>query len=414
MELRAGYKKTEVGVIPEEWRTESLGSLTTLMTNGFVGTATSAYVSSDDGVLYVQGYNVEPNGFNFHGIKRVNRNFHKLHQKSCLKKGDLLTIQTGDIGVTTLVPPELEGANCHALVISRFDPKRSQSEFYCHYFNSEIGRAAFKEIETGTTMKHLNVGDMVQLLVPSPPLAEQCAIATALSNVDALLAKIDQLIAKKRDLKQAAMQRLLTGQTRLPGFSGEWEVKQLGDVADVDPENLSNSTSQQYGFKYISLEDVDVGTLRGFSEQVFATAPSRARRRLRLGDVLISTVRPNLMSHLLLKDVGTDWVCSTGFAVVRCHKETAHSGFVFAHLFGRSIARQIETLVTGSNYPAINSRDVRAFEIAMPSYAEQSAIATVLSDMDAELSALEARRNKTRALKQGLMQELLTGKIRLK
>ena len=143
---------------------------------------------------------------------------------------DLLTIQTGDIGVTTVVPPSLAGANCHALVISRFDKRTSDPGYYCQYFNSERGRLAFKEIETGSTMKHLNVGDMVKLFVPLPPLPEQRAIATALSDVDALLSKLDQFIAKKRDLKQAAMQKLLTGQTRLPGFGGEWGVNPFGDV----------------------------------------------------------------------------------------------------------------------------------------------------------------------------------------
>ena len=267
--LRAGYKQTEVGEIPEDWDARSLGSLTTLMTNGFVGTATSAYVDSEDGVLYVQGYNVEENGFNFRGIKRVSQSFHAQNQKSCLRAGDLLTIQTGDIGVTTIVPFQLAGANCHALVISRFEKRASDPNYYCQYFNSERGRAAFKEIETGSAMKHLNVGDMVKLIVPSPPLPEQRVIAAALSDVDALLAKLDEFIAKKCDLKQAAMQQLLTGQARLPGFSGEWEVKRLDALADIRSGGTPSTAEAKFwngdvlwctptditglaGFKYLS------------------------------------------------------------------------------------------------------------------------------------------------------------------
>jgi len=230
MEVKPGYKQTEVGVIPVEWDTKTLGSLTSLLTNGFVGTATSAYVESDDGVTYVQGYNVQENGFNFHGIKRVSKSFHARNQKSCLAPGDLLTIQTGDIGVTAVVPPMLAGANCHALIITRFDERVSDPNYYCQYFNSERGRIAFKAIETGSTMKHLNCGDMRRLLLPSPPIGDQRAIAEALSDIDALLGALDQLIAKKRDIKQAAMQQLLTGQTRLPGFHGEWAVKRLGTL----------------------------------------------------------------------------------------------------------------------------------------------------------------------------------------
>ena len=222
MGLKPGYKQTEVGVIPEEWEVKPLRSMTTLLTNGFVGKATDFYVDSDEGVLYVQGYNVQENGFNFHGIRRVSKQFHAAHQKSCLETGDLLTIQTGDIGVTTIVPPTLAGANCHALVISRFRKQYFEPAYYCHYFNSERGKAVFKEIETGSTMKHLNVGDMANLPLPGPPLSEQRAIAAALSDVDALISAQDKLIAKKRDLKQAAMQQLLTGKQRLSGFAGEW------------------------------------------------------------------------------------------------------------------------------------------------------------------------------------------------
>jgi type I restriction enzyme S subunit len=249
--------------------------------------------------------------------------------------------------------------------------------------------------------------------LPLPPLPEQRAIAAALSDVDALLAKLDQFIAKKRDLKQASMQQLLSGQTRLPGFCGEWGVKRLGDVADIDPDNLGSNTVADYEFNYISLEDVDCGVLRGWTEQVFCGAPSRARRKLRKGDVLVSTVRPNLQSHLLFNMDAPHWICSTGFAVVRCRSGVANSAYVYPHLFGAVVSRQVDTLLTGSSYPAINSRDVRALEIPIPAYEEQTSIATALSDMDTELAALEARRDKTRSLKQGMMQELLTGRIRL-
>ena len=145
MVLRPGYKRTETGIIPDDWELKTLGSLTSLLTNGFVGTATSAYVDGDDGVLYIQGYNVQENGFNFHGIKRVSKLFHARNRKSCLQSGDLLTIQTGDIGVTAVIPLELAGANCHALVISRLNKHVSEPGFYCQYFNSERGRTRSKE-----------------------------------------------------------------------------------------------------------------------------------------------------------------------------------------------------------------------------------------------------------------------------
>lgn len=264
-----------------------------------------------------------------------------------------------------------------------------------------------------TALPALNGKQLGEMVLALPPLPEQRAIAQALSEVDALLAALDKIIAKKRDLKQATMQQLLTGKTRLPGFSGEWQLKRLGDVVDTDPENLGADTATDFWFNYISLEDVDRGQLRSHSEQVFIDAPSRARRKLMPNDVLVSTVRPNLQSHLLFKGDAGHWVCSTGFCVIRCREGVTCPAFVFSHFFAADVNRQIDTLLTGSNYPAINSGDVRNLEIMFPSYVEQCAIATVLSEMDAELSALEARRDKTHNIKQAMMQELLTGKTRL-
>jgi type I restriction enzyme S subunit len=394
MELKAGYKQTEVGLIPEDWNAKPMGSLTSLMTNGFVGTVTNDYVDSEDGVLYVQGYNVEENSFNFHGIKRVSKAFHAKNQKSCLRAGDLLTIQTGDIGVTTIVPPSLTGANCHALVISRFDQRTSEPGFYCQYFNSERGRVAFKEIETGSTMKHLNVGDMVKLFVPSPPVAEQRAIATALSDVDALLSKLHQLIVKKRDLKQAAMQKLLTGHTRLPGFSGEWEVKQLGELLTYEQPTKYLVSSSEYS----DSNDVPVLTagktfILGFTretEGIFADLPV-----IIFDDFTTATKYVNFPFKAK----------SSAMKILKPRNPSVNLRLVYETM-------QLIDFKLGDHKRYWIS-EYSKLEIRIPESAEQTAIATVLADMDAELAALEARRDKTCALKQGMMQELLTGRIRL-
>ena len=258
------------------------------------------------------------------------------------------------------------------------------------------------------------MSDVEKFVVPLPPTkAEQEAIAEALSDTDAWIESLEQLIAKKRRIKAGTSQALLTGKQRLPGFSGEWEMKTLGDIVDTDPENLGSNTLPDYSFNYISLEDVNKGTLCGSSEQNFVSAPSRARRILRKNDVLVSTVRPNLKSHLLFNLELPNWICSTGFCVVRCRKGISNPKYIYAHIFAHTVNSQIDTLLTGSNYPAINSRDVRALKIPTPEYAEQTAIAAILTDMDTEIDALEAKLSKARQIKQGMMQELLTGKTRL-
>jgi type I restriction enzyme S subunit len=283
------------------------------------------------------------------------------------------------------------------------------------YYNLDNRYHELRSMSTGDGGRGgLNLRIIHSIVVPVPPLPEQHAIAAALSDVDGLIGALDALISKKRDMKQAAMQQLLTGRTRLPGFEGEWEEKRLGDIADIDPENLSNSTHLEYSFNYISLEQVDMGRLIGYSEEVFRSAPSRARRKLRNGDVLMSTVRPNLMSHLLYNNQVNNVVCSTGFAVIRAKIGLSEPGFLYNHLFSDIVNNQIEKIIAGSNYPAINSRDVKMLEIPCPPILpEQTAIATVLSDMDAGIAALERRRDKVKEIKQGMMQQLLTGRVRL-
>jgi len=191
-------------------------------------------------------------------------------------------------------------------------------------------------------------------------------------------------------------------------------VKRLEDIATIDPENLDSNTQPHYQFNYISLEDVDQGSLLNWSEQEFSSSPSRARRRLRLNDVLVSTVRPNLKSHLLFSQDNGEWVCSTGFATLRCNGDLADPSYVYFHLFGDFINKQIKALLTGSNYPAINSRDVRSLEIPVPALPEQKEITRILSSMEDELISLAQRLEKASSLKLGIMQQLLTGKIRLK
>jgi type I restriction enzyme S subunit len=191
----------------------------------------------------------------------------------------------------------------------------------------------------------------------------------------------------------------------------DWSVKEFEEISDIDSDNLSNSTSPNYEFHYISIEDVDNGILRNKSEMFFKDAPSRARRKIQKGDILLSTVRPNLKSHLLISESVKDWICSTGFSVIRCNNEIVNSGFVFSFLFSSIINKQIDNLISGSNYPAINGKDVKALKIPLPpTKDEQTAIANALNDADELITRLEQLIAKKRLIKQGAMQELLKPK----
>lgn len=419
--MKPGYKQTEVGVIPEDWGTPNLGNLTTLMTNGFVGTATSHYCTHGRGVLYIQGYNVEENSFNFHGVKFVTEDFHRSHMKSCLRGGDLLTVQTGEVGLTTYVPESLAGANCHALIISRFDSKRAHSLFVSYYLNSKPGRARLRLIETGTTMKHLNVGDMLQFEVPLPPtLAEQEAIAGALSDADALIDSLEQLIAKKRLLKQGAMQDLLTGKKRLPGFEGEWEVKRLGALG-ATYGGLTGKGKDDFGegnARYVPFLNVIENVVIDFQNlERVKVSPGESQNRVRGGDLLFNgsseTPEEVALSALVPENQLELYLNSFCFGF-RFHEGVESSGLYLAYYFRCRAGRDLlSSLAQGATRYNMSKAAFLNLSFPLPAHAEQTAIATILSDMDAEIAALEAKLAKARQVKQGMMQELLTGKTRL-
>ncbi|MDR2734049.1 MAG: restriction endonuclease subunit S [Spirochaetota bacterium] len=195
----------------------------------------------------------------------------------------------------------------------------------------------------------------------------------------------------------------------------EWEKIELGsnNLIEIDYENLGAGTDPDYHFKYITLENVDNGKLLQYIDCVFASAPSRARRVVHKYDLLISTVRPNLHAHYKVDNDIFNVICSTGFCVIKTNDSILNRNFLYHLFYSKIIDRQIELIVSGSSYPAINSNDIKKLEIPLPPLPEQRRIAAVLSDMDALIAALEKLIAKKRAIKQGVMQELLTDKRRL-
>lgn len=255
-----------------------------------------------------------------------------------------------------------------------------------------------------------------------PPLPEQRAIAAALSDVDTLLDGLDRLIAKKRDLKQAAMQQLLSGQTRLPGFQGEWEVKRLGSHVTF-LRNGVNSRAElllEGRVKYIHYGDIHASTESFLSPQTLPSLPdAKAARldRLRDGDLIFADASEDIAG--VCKSVELrgareiEVVSGLHTIAARFDKTVLADGFKGFLQHCPSFATHLRRLAAGTKVYATNRAHIASVEMRLPSAAEQTAIAAILSDMDAELAALEARRNKTRDLKKAMMQELLTGRTRL-
>jgi type I restriction enzyme S subunit len=234
--------------------------------------------------------------------------------------------------------------------------------------------------------------------------------------VDALLGALDQLIAKKRDLKQAAMQQLLTGQTRLPGFQGEWKVKRLGDVGAFskgrgikkDEVVAVGLPCVRYGEIYTHYNDY----LKAFNSFI-TPAIAKQSQRIQKGDLLFAGSGETAEEiGKCVAFLGDEEAYAGGDIVIfrPVDQDSKFLGYLMNH---SSVASQKACMGQGDAVVHISARNLARLELHLPTQCEQTAIAEVLSDMDAELAALEQRRDKSRALKQGMMQELLTGKRRL-
>jgi type I restriction enzyme S subunit len=254
---------------------------------------------------------------------------------------------------------------------------------------------------TQTSIAHLPREKFIEVPIPLPPLPEQRAIAEALSDVDALLGGLDRLIAKKRDLKQAAMQQLLTGQTRLPSFHGDWEVKSVAELEKLKAVRLSRG-------KVISKKDIENnrGEFPIYSSSVINGGLFGCYGEYMFDEELItwSVDGGGDFFHRPKHKFSVTNVC--GFIRV----DTSQISYRFLSLQFQLLHSSKCFDYQSKAHPSVVRKE---YQVRLPPLPEQTAIAAVLSDMDAELAALEVRRDKTRALKQGMMQELLTGRIRL-
>ena len=411
-----GYKMSEVGVIPEEWEVKKLGKIADVKTGPF-GSSLHERDYVNDGIPIITVEHLSEYGVVHQNLPMVSDFDRKRLSAYTLQPDDIVFSRVGSVDRNSLIKETENGwLFSGRLLRIRINTKYIFPAYLSYYFHQEPTKQRIRSVAVGQTMASLNTEILKNIEVAIPPTIEQQqAIASALTDIDALITSLEQLITKKRNIKQGAMQQLLIGKKHLPGFEGEWEVKKLGDkdISEIDSDNLNSNTNPNYSFKYISLEDVEQGFLKSYIECTFSSAPSRARRKVQKNDILFGTVRPNLKSHLFIKNDAADLICSTGFSVIRTNIDTVNAEFIYHHLFANVIERQINTLLSGSNYPAINGHDVKSLQIPFPPLPEQQAIAQILSDMDTEIETLEQKQDKYKAIKQGMMQELLTGKTRL-
>jgi type I restriction enzyme S subunit len=428
MEVRAGYKQTEVGVIPEEWSAVPLSRIGKFKNGINKGSEAFGHGSPFVNLMDVFGVNSITSGDAFGLVKTSEAE----QQTYDLKRGDVIFIRSSvkpsGVGLTAVVEADLPKTVYSGFLIRFRDNDALDIGFKRHCFYSESFRSKLIGASSVSANTNINQDNLKKLLVALPPTAnEQSAIAAALSDVDTLLGGLERLIAKKRDLKQAAMQQLLTGQTRLPGFSGAWEVKRLGDLFKFSGGySASRDQLSTEGHCYLHYGDI-----HGSSKTTIDTKADH--QDIPKLDIPLKRVSPDSLladGDVVFVDASEDDEGTSKHVVVvnkaglpfisGLHTIVAKARTAeLAHEYLRycfqpaAIRQQFMFYAVGTKVSGISKTNIVKLTLPVPSVPEQTAIAAALSDMDAELSALMARRDKTRDLKQAMMQELLTGRTRL-
>ena len=336
-------------------------------------------------------------------------------QRVICSKDDVLMTRTGNTGI---VVTGVEGAFHNNFFLMDFDKNRIDTTFLVNYLRSPRIQHLILTKAGASTIPDLNHKDFYSIEFPLAPILEQQKIAKILSTWDKAISTTERLIENSTQQKKALMQQLLTGKKRLldesgKRFEGEFNQHRLSELVNIDKKSLGKNTPENYEFEYISLSDVSTGTIsKSLERHIFSSAPSRARRIVRENDLLLATVRPNLKGFAKARKEHDGFVASTGFAVLSAKKDVS-SDYVYHYLFSHHLTGQINALVVGSNYPAINSSDVGSLKILCPPLEEQQKIATVLTNADREIELLEQQLADLQQEKKALMQVLLTGKKRV-
>ena len=410
MGVKAGYKRTEVGVIPEEWEVSTVGREFDIQLGKMLDAEKNVGIAKP----YLGNKSVQWGRVDTTELQTMRMSPADL-QRFRLCRGDLLVCEGGEVGRAALWEDQLP--ECYyQKALHRLRPLNGfDSRLMVACLRFWVDHEKLGDFVSQTSIAHLTKEKFSQVPMAVPPRGEQRAIATALSDVDALLTQLDRLIAKKRDIKQAAMQQLLTGKTRLPGFGGAWVTRLLGEIASIrsggtpstfdarlwdgdipwcTPTDITALGTRKY-LSRTSRTITDLGLVTSSAELIPAGSIVMTSRAT-IGECAINTV-PVTTNQGFKNFVPTNGVDAEFLYYLL---QTQRSGFI--------------SLCGGSTFLEIGKGQLVRYEVVIPpTLAEQTAIATLLSDLDAELAALEARRAKTRALKQGMMQELLTGRTRL-
>ncbi|HPA07337.1 MAG TPA: restriction endonuclease subunit S [Methanoregulaceae archaeon] len=435
--VKPGYKKTEVGVIPEDWKFMRFEDVMT----GFFSGQTPSRLKPE----YYKGEIpwITSTELNYNIITDTNERITESAVKSKnlkkLPKGTFLFAITGLEAEGTRGKCALTGieATTNQSCMALF-PNRELITLYLFYYYEKFGDWYAINYCQGTKQQSYTGKTAKKLPIAYPPsITEQRAIAAALSDADGLIGALETLIAKKRAIKQAAMQQLLTGRTRLPGFakSSGYKKTEVGvipedwDLGTLKKFSLTRDNPIQtgpFGAQLHSYDYVNEGiplilinnivngkiSTAGIPKITSHKAIALSKYRIKVGDIVFSRV--GAVGRTALIEVGeAGWLISGQMLRIRLENHEINNKFLYYFTLTPEFQKQLISETVGTTRMSINTEILGKLLIIAPSPCEQRAIATVLSDMDAEITALEQRLEKTQQIKQGMMQQLLTGCIRL-
>jgi type I restriction enzyme S subunit len=413
MKAKPEYQQTTVGVIPADWATTSIVEAAPKIIDYRGRTPRKLGMEWGGGdIPALSARNVKMGFIDFNeecnfGSESLYKRWMTNGDAAC---GDIVFTTEAPLGNVALVPDDRRYILSQRTLLLKTDSARVCSPYLFQLMLSAGFQKLLADNASGSTAQGIQRKKFETLRIALPSVVEQRAIAAALSDMDALVTALGNLIAKKRDLQMAAMQQLLTGQTRLPGFRGEWKVKRLGDIFRVAVGTSKSAFIAENGNYWIC----DMGSVSKTGKLNVSKRTNYRGDFLAAGDLIMpkdDIGGGNIIGKVGYIDSDDTYVLSDH--VYHLRVEAGDSRFLAYAINSHRTNRELRKKVIGSAQLGLGRKSVTDQEIQFPAVDEQSAIAAILWDMDAELAALEARREKTRMLKQGMMQELLTGRTRL-
>jgi type I restriction enzyme, S subunit len=405
-------RNTDVGEIPADWVVRDLGSLTDPqrpISYGIVQTGPQI----PNGVRCLRVLDIENGRVNTRDLITTSKAISDSYKRTQLELGDLVMPLRGKVGDVAVVGRDLTGANLTRGVGLIAVKAETCGSFVMQVIRSPASRSRLANSMNGSALQEVPIATLRAFKIAlAPTRAEQEAIAEVLSDADALIESLEQVLAKKRQIKQGAMQELLTGKRRLSGFEGKWELRSLDAIGECvagltyAPPDVSSS-----GLLVLRASNVFDGRLR-LDDNVYVAMDVPDRVFVVPGDILICVrngSRDLIGKCARIDERARGMVFGAFMTVFR----TPNHEFVYHQFQAADIKRQINEHL-GATINQITNKSLRSFTIPFPcDAAEAHAIAAVLSDMDTEIGALEEKLDKAHGIKQGMMQELLTGRIRL-